>query len=127
MFTTKSNASNAWKGLVENAKYIREGKRTEVGNGKCTLFWYHNWAIAKPLCNFAISDIPPYLEDATVDELQDVATGWKQDLFAHCLPDDALKIIAFNELQPKEDNEDQMAYNGASHANFYMKSALAII
>ncbi|KAJ8428721.1 LOW QUALITY PROTEIN: hypothetical protein Cgig2_020942 [Carnegiea gigantea] len=108
MFTTKSNASNAWKGMVENAKYIREGMRTE--------------AIAKPLCNIAISYVPSHLEDAT-----DVATGWKWDLFAHCLPDDALKIIASNELQPEEDNEDQMVWNGFSHGNFCLKSTLAII
>ncbi|KAJ8452595.1 hypothetical protein Cgig2_004931 [Carnegiea gigantea] len=49
MFTAKPNASNAWKGIVENAWNLREGVRTEVGNGKRTLFWYHNWATAQPL------------------------------------------------------------------------------
>lgn len=44
MFTAKPNASNAWKDIVENARFLREGVRTEVGNGKRTLFWYHNWA-----------------------------------------------------------------------------------
>ncbi|KAJ8441406.1 LOW QUALITY PROTEIN: hypothetical protein Cgig2_002365 [Carnegiea gigantea] len=105
--------------------YLREGVGTEVRNGKRTLFWYHNWVTAQPLCSIATLDIPPQLEDAT--ELWDATLGWKWELFAHCLPEATLKIIASNELQPREENEDQLVWTGLSHGNFSLKSAIAII
>ena len=127
MFTAKPNASNAWKDIVENARFLREGVRTEVGNGKRTLFWYHNWATTQPLCSIATSDIPPQLEDATVAELWDTVTGWKWELFTHCLPEATLKIITSNELKPREENKDQMVWTGSSYGNFSLKSVIAII
>ncbi|KAJ8449185.1 hypothetical protein Cgig2_027187 [Carnegiea gigantea] len=127
IFVAKPKASNAWKGIIENANYIRDGIRAEVGNGKRTLFWYHNWAIAKPLCSVAIGPIPPQLEDATVSELWDVNTGWQWDLFAHVLPGDILSTIASYELQPSNDSEDQLVWNSSSHGDFTLKFALAHI
>ncbi|KAJ8450039.1 hypothetical protein Cgig2_029401 [Carnegiea gigantea] len=122
IFTAKPNASNAWKGIVENAKYVREGMRTEVGNGKRTLLWYHSWATAKPLCSSATSDIPPHMEEMTVEELWNETSGWKWDLFGHCLPRAALKRIASFELQPGDENEDQLVWNRSSHGNFSLNT-----
>ncbi|KAJ8448033.1 hypothetical protein Cgig2_028909 [Carnegiea gigantea] len=112
IFVAKPKASNAWKGIIENANYIRDGIRTE--------------AIAKPLCSVAIGPIPPQLEDA-ISELWDVNTGWQWDLFAHVLPGDILSTIASYELQPSNDSEDQLVWNSSSHGGFTLKSALARI
>jgi len=43
MFEPKADASDTWRRILENAKFLKEGVRAEVGNGKKTLFWYHNW------------------------------------------------------------------------------------
>lgn len=44
MFIQKTDASNAWGGITDNGKFLGTGVKSEVGNGKWTLFWYHNWA-----------------------------------------------------------------------------------
>ena len=43
MFEPKAEASNTWRGILENTKHLKHGIKTEVGNGNKTLFWYHNW------------------------------------------------------------------------------------
>ena len=41
MFNAKSDASNMWKGIFENAHIIREGARESIGEGegRGTMFW----------------------------------------------------------------------------------------
>ena len=57
MFTHRADASNAWKGMVENIKIIQKGVRGEIGNRQNTLFWMHKWALDKPLSSEVIADL----------------------------------------------------------------------
>ena len=50
MFEPRTDISNAWRGIVENAEVLKQGVRTEIGNGKKTMFWYHSWVFNSPLC-----------------------------------------------------------------------------
>lgn len=93
MFTPGSNASSLWKGVNENRKFIREGARVDVGNGKRTLFWDHRWALDCPLSTKVMHALPQQLDDMTVEEAWDPNTGWKWELFADLLPSDVLKQI----------------------------------
>jgi len=38
MFQPKKDASNAWRGILKNAKFLKKGMRTKIGNGCKTLF-----------------------------------------------------------------------------------------
>ena len=43
MFEERRDASNAWRGILDNKKLIMKGSRMIIGNEKNTLFWYHRW------------------------------------------------------------------------------------
>jgi len=58
MFESQADASNTWRGILEKAKRLKHGIRTEVGNGNKTLFWYHNWIDSTPLCQHTTQQIP---------------------------------------------------------------------
>lgn len=90
MFKYKGDASNAWKGIVENIKIVQQGINSVVGNGKKTFFWHHRWATQKPLLNDASPEPPEWLQDVTVSEVWDTNTEWKIDLFADYLALDKL-------------------------------------
>ncbi|KAJ8446495.1 hypothetical protein Cgig2_027457 [Carnegiea gigantea] len=45
MFRPKIDASNAWRGITDNAKFIRMGVKLEINNGEWNLFWYDNNAV----------------------------------------------------------------------------------
>ena len=67
MFEKRADTSNKWCGILETVKHLKEGVRAEVGNGKKTVFWYHNWLDTTPLCKHTIQDIPSHIEDYAVD------------------------------------------------------------
>ncbi|KAL2935019.1 hypothetical protein RDABS01_018138 [Bienertia sinuspersici] len=85
MFRATSNCSNLWKGIVENAKFIRKGAQTAIGNG--------NWATNQPLSNQCIKEVPEEILGATVEEMWDPNSGWKWEVFAEYLPLSILKQI----------------------------------
>ncbi|KAJ8431960.1 hypothetical protein Cgig2_024271 [Carnegiea gigantea] len=93
MFETKQDCSNTWRGILENTHHLKKGAKTEVGNGRRTLFWFHNWALAKPLCNLVVLAIPHEVEDATVVELWESNRGWKREKFTMLLPQNVIKTI----------------------------------
>lgn len=48
MFQKCANASNAWKGILENIDIVRKGINSAVGNGARTFFWHHRWELLSP-------------------------------------------------------------------------------
>jgi len=77
MFVPKKDASNGWRGITESSTYIKQGIRVEVGNGRNTLFWHHNWVIDKPLIQMASGPIPTALENQPVEYFWDENQGWR--------------------------------------------------
>ncbi|KAJ8444161.1 hypothetical protein Cgig2_030981 [Carnegiea gigantea] len=128
MFTPRGvDSSNAWGGIIACADYIRKGIRAEVRNSKRTLFWYHSWALTKPLCMYTVSIVPPHLEDVIVEEMWDPSHGWKWDVFVDILPQDIVKAIVPFELKPGEEVGDQLVWEGSSNGSFTIKSTLSLI
>ena len=127
MFEPKADASNTWRGILENTKHLKHGIRTEVGNGNKTLFWYHNWIDTNPLCQHTTQQIPTQLQDHTVGEMWEGSSGWKWNLFADLLPDNILQKIASVEINPQESTKDQFVWDGASHGGFSTKTAINYI
>lgn len=83
MFTPTSNMSNVWRGITDNAQWVKQGTSVAIHNGKQTLFWDHIWATEMTLRVAAIHDIPPEIEGATMEEMWEVGQCWRWDLFAH--------------------------------------------
>jgi len=127
MFQEKSNVSNAWRGILDGVPLLRQGTRVELGNGKHTSFWHHNWALNKPLSLLATSSIPSSIIDFTVSDCWDVSHGWKWELFSELLPEEALKAIAACEVTSRDDWNDELIWDGSTHGGFSVKSALTII
>jgi len=86
MFRQRSHASNSWRCIIENVKYLQQGVKMEVGNGKNTSFWKHNWLNKGPLCNEVIQPLSSSLEDRKVAEFWEENSGWKWEKFAAWLP-----------------------------------------
>jgi len=124
MFTSKKEASNAWQGISENANWIRQGVRAEVGNGKKTLFWFNSWACDKPLSSLVTNSIPPNIEDATVEELWDEKSGWKWNLFNNLLPEEALRKIASISVNPKELEGNCLIWDPSANDTCSVKSVI---
>jgi len=61
--------------ILGSAKLLRHGIRVEVGNGKQTSFWHHNWILNKPLSQMTTSPIPSSLENLTVNDCWDENNG----------------------------------------------------
>jgi len=127
MFRQRTNVSNAWRGILNYVKFIRQGIRLEVGNGKQTLFWHHNWVLNKPLSQLATYTIPPSIRDFTVIDCWDVNNGWKWELFSDFLPEEALKSIAACEVTIGDECQYELIWDGSSHGGFSVKSALKIV
>ncbi|KAJ8421609.1 hypothetical protein Cgig2_021851 [Carnegiea gigantea] len=66
---------NAWHGIVENIKIVKQGAWFEVGNARSTTFWMHNWTPNKPLSMLALNEIPPDSINRTVEEFWDTKIG----------------------------------------------------
>lgn len=96
MFQPKMDASNAYRGILENAKFLKKGMRTEIGNG----FWDHNWVDSKPLCQDALKDIPIHIQDTIVAEMWHTHAGLKWNLIVDILPETTLKKITAFEVFP---------------------------
>ncbi|KAJ8436530.1 hypothetical protein Cgig2_026645 [Carnegiea gigantea] len=127
MFAPRADASNAWRGITDSINFVQKGARVEVGNGRNTLFWSHEWAFNKPLASEAMTIIPLELETSTVEEMWDVQHGWKWEKFANLLPENTLSIITLHSLFPGEGNQDHLIWSGSSSGKMTTKSALAII
>lgn len=108
MFQARTNASNAWRGIMSNIDIVRKGINMAVGNGEKTFFWHHKWATNRPLIEMTIIEPPLQLQDATVKELWDPQTGWMFDKFANFLPAAALQKIMAYELIEDEDAVDEI-------------------
>ena len=127
MFKEKSNASSTWRGILSSIDIVRKGINSAVGNGAKTLFWHHRWATSEPLITLA-SPMPPLeVQDVTVKEMWDVATGWKLDMFANYLTETNLKLIAAHELVDDEEAVDEIFWNGAPSGGFTIGSAMNIL
>lgn len=127
MFQARADASNAWKGIVENINVVQKGVNMAVGNGRRTFFWHHRWATDEPLLSMACPEPPVAVQDVTVDEMWDPNTGWKIELFADYLPPSKLKEIAAHELVDDEEGIDEIYWNGSASGKFTIKSALQLI
>lgn len=82
MFKEKSNASNAWRGIMSSVDVVRKGVNMAVGNGQQTFFWHHKWASDKTLLEEAVVEPPIHIQDMTVKEMWDVNLGWKWEVFS---------------------------------------------
>lgn len=127
MFTSKSGASNVWRGITENSRLLCEGLKMAVGNGRSTLFWNHAWATDKPLSNHVLQPIPPELAGATVDEMWDHSTGWKWDTIAPFLHQDTLKLIQAFELKNDPEMADLVYWKDAKQGKFSIRSAFSLM
>jgi len=127
MFQERTNVSNAWRGILDGVDLIRQGARMEIGDGKQTLFWHHNWALNKPLSHLATSTIPPSIIDYTVSDCWEENNGWKWELFSELLPEEALKSIAACEVTSSDEWKDKLIWDDSTHGGFLVKSALTII
>ena len=61
-----------------------------MGNGNKTLFWFHNWAVTKPLFKYVVSPILQDIEGAIVAEFWDSNRGWLWEKFSMLLPQDTI-------------------------------------
>jgi len=107
--------------------HLKAGVRTEVGHGKTTKFWFHNWVDTTLLCKRTLQNITPTSQDCTIDELWDAHSGWKWNLFANLLPSEFVKKIAGYEVGLGEGKDDQLLWSGASQGGFSLKRDVAII
>lgn len=127
MFSAKQSDSKLWKDITKNKNVIREGARLDVGNGKRIFFWDHKWALPVPLSSMAMQEIPPHLDDMTVDEAWDTNLGWKWEIFSYVLPGDVLRAIDAHHVTPSEEFEDQLYWDGTPSSKFSIKSSIKII
>ena len=127
MFVPKVGMSNVWRGITDNAKVLCEGIQVAVGNGHSTLFWDHRWATSVPLIELAAVPVPTELLGHTVEEMWDVAQGWKWDVFAPYLPQDVLRRIQSYELKDDPTVGDLVYWREGIKGKFSIKSALAIM
>ena len=126
MFKNKANASNAWRGIIQNVDVVRKGINMAVGNGAKTFFWHHRWATDKPLIELTIVEPPILVQDVRVGEMWDANIGWKFDDFANFLPPEALKKIAAHVLVEDKEAVDEIYWNGAPSGGFSLGSAMKI-
>lgn len=127
MFKDKTNASNAWRGILSSVDVIRKGLNMAVGNGSKTFFWHHRWATKEPLLTLTSREPPLNIQDMTVKELWDPNIGWRTELFAEYLPDSVLQEIVSHELVEDEEAIDEIYWNGSPSGGFTISSALNII
>jgi len=104
MFQPRSDASNTWRGILDNIKLLRQGSKMEVGNGKHTLFWQDNGLGTGPLCNIITEPIPPTLADWKVVDMWDGNRGWKWERLSNRIPQDIRTLIASESLRCKEES-----------------------
>ncbi|XP_074301475.1 uncharacterized protein LOC141632870 [Silene latifolia] len=127
MFQGKQVSSNVWKGIVEAVDVLKKGLRNSVGNGKSTLFWTVAWATARPLDTYSSMAIPTHLIGTSVEDMWDMESGWRWELFAEFLPNEVLHTIASYEVLPGLENDDQCYWSASTSGFFTIKSAIKII
>lgn len=99
MLEQREGMSKVWEGITENAKFLNEGAKIDVGNGLTTLFWDGTCTASKPLIYLASQTIPDELIGATFHDMWEHGTGWKGDSFVAYLLQDVLKLIEAHELK----------------------------
>lgn len=62
MFMPTTNMSNVWRGITDNAQWVKKGSVVAIGNGKKSLFWDHCWAPDTPLLSRATKPIPDNID-----------------------------------------------------------------
>lgn len=127
MFTPTSTMSNVWRGITENAQWLRKGTSTAIGNGKKTLFWDHIWATDTHLRELAIAPIPPSIDGSTVCEMWEAGGEWKWDEFANLLPQETLQKIASHRVVEDPLIGDLHYWKGSPNGEFSIKNAIKII
>lgn len=127
MFQPTTNMSNMWRGITDNVNTLTKGAAAAVGNSKNTLFWDHVWAIGEPLREMVVQPIPLSVEGATVNEMWEMGSGWKWNVFSDYLPNDVLKRIAAHELVEDENAGDLLYWKGDKKGAFSIKYAMKII
>lgn len=127
MFSPTPNMSNVWRGITENAHWIKKGSAVAVGNGRTTLFWDHCWVSDDCLRALTIEPIPHNLDGATVEEMWDPEMGWKWELFANLLPATILENIAALKLVENSEWGDLRYWKGSTSGAFSIKYAMHIM
>lgn len=127
MFKPKGDASNSWRGIIENIDVLKRGVGMAVGNGGGTKFWLHPWATKHPLIDLVTAEAPEEHKQWLVQELWDADVGWKMEMFADYLSARVLQTIEAFELQEDEEAIDKIFWNGERLGGFSVKSALRII
>lgn len=108
MFQSKTDASNAWRGITDNIDILKRGMSPAVGNGQNTLFWRQPWAINVPLIERATQLPPAECLDVKVQDMWDSHSGWRTECFADYLPATVLKVIDSFELQDDPEAIDRI-------------------
>lgn len=98
MFKPRRDASNAWKGIIENMDILRKGLGVAVGNGSDTSFWRHAWVTSKPLIDLVVRPPPSDLLEVRVQDMWSAEVGWKFEQFTEFLDADSLQLIDSFEL-----------------------------
>ncbi|KAL2938810.1 hypothetical protein RDABS01_022259 [Bienertia sinuspersici] len=102
MFTPVKGFSNVWKGITENAKYLKDRAKMAI-------------------------DIPDELDNAKVEDLWEVGHGWKWSVFANYLNATTLMHIVSHELVENPDVADLLYWKGGNKGKFTIKNTLKII
>lgn len=127
MFESTTNMSNVWRRITENVDTLQKGAAMAIVNGQKTLFWDHVWASDKPLRSECIHDIPSSIDGETVEEMWEVGSGWKWQVFGDYLPNEVLKQIASHELVEDPNIGDLIYCKGNNKEGFSIKHALSLI
>lgn len=127
MFEPVAGSSNVWKGITDNACWLKEGAATAIGNGKSTCFWDHKWAMEPPLRHVCTSEIPAHLEEAKVEDMWEEGQGWKWSEFADYLPATALMRIASHELREDTSLGDLLYWREGKQGKFSIKHVLKLM
>ncbi|KAJ8432430.1 hypothetical protein Cgig2_016060 [Carnegiea gigantea] len=109
MFVHKQNVSNTWRGILDNAQFIKKG------------------ATHTPLSQLVQQSIPGHLTNNTVEDFWDPSRGWKWELFSILLPNEVLKKIASFEVSPGTENEDLLVWDGSPNGKFTITSVMNLI
>ena len=95
------------------------GVRWSVGNGSRVRFWMDYWIMNSPLIDIAAAPVPNVNRKLMIYECRDQETGWKWELFAPQLPQQALLSIAAFILPDVHSSTDKI-YQGLSSSIKYI-------
>lgn len=123
-FTVKksSQASLAWKGILDSRELLKEGMRWIVGNGQQINFWLFNWVYPFPLINFLNEN--DRLRIDSNDLVSDYLSNnvWNSEKLLQFLPPQVVYKITSIPL-PLHNVEDEFIWGPAGNGRFSINSA----